>query len=128
MHLSVALAQIFGMFYVILGLAMLFNTNYYRKLYADFFKNPPALLLWGILALFVGIFIILFHNYWVYSWETIITVIGWCALIEGVVLLLSPQQLEVITSGLLKKTGFVLFTGTITLIVGLVLGYFGFFI
>lgn len=127
MPLSMALAQILGLFYVVVGLGMLFNAGHYRKFYAEAVKNSAAFFASGIFALLVGVFLVLFHNFWVYSWETIITLIGWAALIKGILILLLPSQMMDMSKGWFKKSGLITAAGLGALIIGLVLGYFGFF-
>jgi uncharacterized membrane protein HdeD (DUF308 family) len=128
MPLSIALAQILALFYVIVGLGMLFNTGYYRKMYEQAVKNPSMLLVSGMFALVAGIFLVLFHNFWVYSWEVIITVIGWAALIKGILLLLIPGQMMDMSKKWFKKKYLVASSGGVAVLLGVLLGYYGFFI
>ena len=60
-----------------MGLKSFFKefSNYYKILMIGF--------LGGILALFIGAFIISVHNIWIFKWPIIITIIGWLSLIKG---------------------------------------------
>lgn len=128
MLLSLGIAQILSLFYIIFGISILFNKSFYHKFYTEVFKNPVIFAASGVVALFVGIFLVLFHNFWIYSWETIITLIGWLALVKGLLILLLPEQIMGMANAGFKQSGALTAVGIFALILGLVLGYFGFFI
>ena len=123
MDTSLLLAKIFGLTYLIVGLGILLNKDRYRDMLNEFLKQKALLYLSGVLALIVGLVIVLYHNVWEASWVVIITIIGWAALIKGIVLLLAPQALLDISRYWLHRMQLV---GIATLGFGLVLSYYGF--
>jgi len=126
METSILLAKIFGLTYIVVGLGMLINKEYYHKLFKEYLKNESLVYFGGVAALVVGIVILSFHNYWVSSWEVIITVFGWMALIKGILLLLVPKALiDLFRPWFKNETTLTLF-GLLALVIGVVLGYFGF--
>lgn len=87
----------------------------------------PMAYLGGIMAVVVGMLIVSYHNVWEVSWTLIVTLIGWLALIKGALLLIIPEAFINLASPLFKSK-FLPTIGVSTIILGLVLGYFGFFI
>lgn len=81
----------------------------------------------GLAALTIGLVIVSAHNVWVQSWEVIITIFGWLAVVEGILLLLLPEEMSRIVAKWLKGKGLIVFGGIFYLILGIVLGYAGWF-
>lgn len=52
----------------------------------------PLIYLSGVLMFIAGISIIHKHNYWVRSWQTLITIIGWFGLLLGTLRMFFPQM------------------------------------
>ena len=94
----------------------------------DVIKNTGVMYLGGVIALLGGIVIVMFHNEWVKSWEVLITIIGWLALIKGVLLLVLPDAMMDWTKAFTKKKGYLMFGAIIAVIMGLYLGYYGYFV
>ena len=126
MELSIWLAKMIGVVYLILAFAILFNCRYYQKVYLDFFKESGLIFIVGLFTAVVGIAIVLAHNYWAASWEVMLTLFGWIALVKGALILLLPKQMYVLATSMLKGKGMVCFMGIIPLAIGLAFGYFGF--
>ncbi|MBN1391432.1 MAG: hypothetical protein JW947_01365 [Sedimentisphaerales bacterium] len=83
--------QIWGLLYLAVGVGMIINSAFYKKLMAEFSENPPSIYLGGLAALVIGFLIVTFHNTWTGDWSVIITIFGWLALLKGVFLLLLPR-------------------------------------
>jgi len=77
-------------------------------------------------ALLIGLVLVLTHNVWVWDWMVIITVLGWAALIKGAVILLLPKSMEYF-QGWFKTKTLLMIASLVAIILGVVLGYFGFF-
>ncbi len=123
METSILVAQILALVYVVLGLGMLINGAYYKKAFDELLKNPGFMLLGGMMALVVGFLIVSNHNVWVQDWTVLVTIIGWLALLKGVLIFLAPKFLIKLSASILKKTNLI---GLCAIILGLVFGYFGF--
>lgn len=126
MEISIRLAQVFGIAYLAIGLGMLFDPKYYHKLYNDFMKNSALIYITALAITAVGYFIVVKHNVWIKSWEVLITIIGWGALIKGVLLLITPQGFLDIFKDWFKKPEAFTKYGIVVLIVGGILTYYGF--
>ena len=127
MELSIWLARVIGVVYFVVALGILFNGKYYQKVYQDYFKDTSVVILGGLSALAIGMAMVLAHNYWVASWEVILTLFGWAALLKGILFLLLPEQMKSLVKSMFKGMGIMWFAGIGALALGVVLGYFGFF-
>lgn len=53
--------------------------------------HPFAPLLWGLYALLAGLAVVMNHDLWVADARVLVTLIGWAALLSGVLFLLVPE-------------------------------------
>ena len=88
-------------------------------------ESKVAIFYGGIIALVVGILLISYHNVWEKSWIVIITVIGWGALVKGIALILFPDRFKFLKK-FYKSSGYWNVQAVAIIVLGLVLGYFGF--
>lgn len=125
-ELTYLIAKLASISFIAIGLAALFNKDFYLKLMKDTFKNKAVILLYGFFALFVGFLILNYHNIWK-GWPIIITLFGWIGFIKGLFLIILPKTLEdfsmIMFKGWIGKI--IPFTA---IILGLILGYIGFFL
>ena len=123
MELSILVAKIFGLSYVLLGLGMLLNGAYYKKAFEGFLKDAGLMLFGGMAALIIGFLLVNSHNIWVNDWTVIVTILGWLALLKGALIFLAPKFLLNLSAKILKHTTFM---GVFVVLAGLIVGYFGF--
>jgi len=83
--------QVLGITYLAVGIGIIINPDFYKKLVTDFTENPPAVYLGGLVALAIGFLLVTFHNIWSKDWSVIITIFGWVALIKGLFLIVLPK-------------------------------------
>lgn len=66
-----------------------------RNAFAEFAKqavgNKPLILLAGVLLLIAGSAILQSHNLWTGDWRVVVTLLGWLAIIGGLVRILVPD-------------------------------------
>ncbi len=120
--------QILGITYPIVGIGILINPDFYKKLITNFTENPPAIYLSGLVALAIGYLLVMFHNIWAKDWSVIITIFGWAALIKGLFLIVLPK-VSIKISNFFKKqmTKFLTVWATVVIILGGLLCWLGFF-
>ena len=123
---DIQIFQIFSLIYLSVGIGILINPAFYKKLYKEFAESKTAMYFGGITALAVGYLIVTFHNTWTKDLSVIITVMGWLALIKGVLILIQPKIIIEITQALAKKEGILKIQAVIIIILGLALSYLGF--
>lgn len=126
MELSILIAKIIGVIYLSFGVGLLFNPQFYKNEIPKLIENTSYLILGGFLAIIIGLLIVDNHNYWVKNWTVVITIIGWIALLKGILLLAFPT-LSKIYKPLFKSENFYKILGPLVLIFGLLFTYLGFF-
>ncbi len=123
--MSQHLAQFFGLYLAIVGLAFLFRPRSIKTAGWQLTSQPAVLLLSSIVTLLLGIALVLLHNLWVADWRIILTLIAWLTLIKGIFLLYFPQKAELIMGVLQNKTTMVL-VGLVAISIALILLCHGF--
>lgn len=125
MNLSHFVAQVVAIIYLSIGVGMLFNMDYYKKMFSKMYEEVTAMYVGGFAAVVTGFTLVTYHNVWTKDWTVLVTIIGWLALIKGILLLAFPKQFQSLSAPMIQKG-----TGTISIIIlalGLIFGYFGFF-
>ena len=91
---SVFLAQILGPYLVIVGIGIFLNPKNCQQVAHEYTQSAALIYFGGIMALFFGLLIILFHNVWTANWVVIITLFGWIGLIKGACLIIIPEKMK----------------------------------
>jgi hypothetical protein len=117
--------QFFSLVYLSIGVGMIFNREFYKKMFGDFVGNASILYLGGVMALVVGFLLVTFHNTWAACPSTIITVLGWLALIKGIVILVQPKALISLTKALVASDKFMTIEMVLVIVIGILFSYFG---
>lgn len=125
MDTSIFLAKLFGIYFLVVGVALLFRKEFMHRVYEDFFKSAGLMAMAGIVALFGGLLIILFHNVWVWGWPVVITIIGYLTFIKGITRLWFPDEGIAFFRKIFTDKGFNII-GIILLLVGIWLTLMGF--
>jgi hypothetical protein len=93
MQAAEIMAQVFGPFYLVVGIGMVFNGHAFVKLVDEFREKPAGCLLMGMVTLGLGLLILAFHSAWRADWTVIITLFGWAAAVKGGLLIVYPDVL-----------------------------------
>jgi hypothetical protein len=117
------LSKALGLYFVIIGVAMILNGKRLKPALMDIMASPGLLLVTGFIALILGILLVLNHNIWVYDWHLIITVAGWAALIKGALLILSLPFFTNICKAWVRNNFTYYVTSLLVLFAGGYLGY-----
>ena len=124
---SIFLAKLMGPILVVVGLGILINRAPSQAVAEEVVKSRALLYVSGVLALIAGLGIVLTHNEWDLSWQVIITIIGWLAVIRGLLRVLIPQQIgDFITRVLARSPQVLNGSGVVALILGAVLAWKGY--
>jgi len=118
--------QFIGLIYLAVGVGILLNPQYYKKMFTDFKTSLAVMYLGGIFAFAIGFLLITFHNIWVKDISVIITIIGWMALIKGISILVLPKLMmktmdifiNVKATTLRIMAGFIIILGALLTYVG----------
>lgn len=125
MDLSIFVAQVAAVVYLSVGVGILVDKKHYSKVFDSVMKDTAAMYIGGFMALLVGFSLVTFHNDWMKSWEVLVTIIGWLALVKGVMLLAFPSTFLGVVKPWMKSKNLSAFA-MVAVVLGLVFGYFGF--
>ena len=120
--ISSAIAEALGIFFVVMGAAMVVNGKETAAVIEEAGQNKGFLWMWGLIALMVGAVIVSFNNLWTSGLPLVITILGWLALIKGAFILIFPGA----TASLYRKvghSGLIVFAGIVALVIGFALLY-----
>ena len=120
--------QILGITYLVVGIGILGNPNFYKKMIENFTENPPAIYLGGLAALVICCFVLTLHNIWTKDWSVIIPIFGWAALIKGIFLIVLPKTSAKFGKTFNEMKELLRVWGLIAAIVGGLLCWLGFFV
>ena len=123
MELSILVAKIAAIIYLSVGLGVLFGQVNLKKLMKSFLDGAGLTFISGFFMIVLGSLLIQNHNFWVMNWTVLITIIGWAILIKGILFLLLPKLFLSFGE---KFTTSKIWLGILTIVIGLILGYFGF--
>ena len=128
---STLIARLMGPLLLVLGLGLLIGLfgdggAKYMTMLGFFWADIPLIIVFGMLTLVAGLAIVNVHNLWVTDWRVIITVLGWLAIIRGVVAILFPMKIhEIGETAMATPTGPT--TGAIiSLVLGAILAWMGY--
>lgn len=120
------LANLWGLFFVLIPLSFLINSGMLRTFLAEKEKEA-ALYCLGLVYVFIGAITIFFNNVWAMRWETILTVLGWIVLLKGVFFMFWTKEASAMMKAAEEKyLKYASYGLLVMLLVGLVLIYFGF--
>ncbi len=118
--------QLFSLAYVAVGVGILINPDFYKKIYQDFIDNGMAMYLGGFAALVIGYLLVTFHNVWEMDWHVIITIFGWIALIKGMLILVRPQVIIAVAKLFVNNEKALKIEAIVALLIGLLFSFLGF--
>lgn len=90
--LSHFLAQILGVWLIVLSLYTFIKHDHLRAALEEVEHSPSTQLTWALATFFMGLLTILIHQVWVWDWPVAITIIGWVLTIVGVLRLFFPDN------------------------------------
>jgi len=90
---SFVLAQIFGLYMLIMAIVMLSRVNYYREVIQGIQPHTPIIPISAASGLMLGLFLVIIHNIWVMEPRVIVTLICWFILIKSVLWLAIPEHM-----------------------------------
>lgn len=85
------IASIWGPILVAVSLGMFTSKSFYEKIYRDIEKDALAALVFGVLAMIVGLAQVQTHNLWGTPAQIVVTLLGWGTLVKGAVMVIAPR-------------------------------------
>lgn len=126
MGLTFLLARVLGPYILLAGIAVFINRRHIMLGVVALAHEKGAQLTAGLLALFVGLFLVNVHNIWYSLPVGLVSAVGWGAVIKGLVYLFLPEaQLSKIMKALSDRNWYMI-DGIVAVVIGLYLTAFGF--
>ena len=126
MQTSIYLAKLIGPLVAVAGVGFLLNRSAFMRFADDFIGNTGFIMMSGFPALLAGLAIVNAHNVWVADWPVIITLLGWTAVIGGIMRITMPGAVRAIGSAILGATSFIVIEAVILIGLGGWLSYAGY--
>ncbi|UCG56096.1 MAG: hypothetical protein JSU70_14630 [Phycisphaerales bacterium] len=118
--------QIVSLVYIAVGIGILINPEFYKKLLEDFVEDAPFLYLGGIAALVAGYLILAFHGAWTMDLSVVITIFGWIALIKGILILVQPNIMIALSKAMTKNKSILRIWAVVAIVLGPAFSFLGF--
>jgi hypothetical protein len=125
MELSILIAKVTSAVYLAAALGAFFSRDHYRRLLDDLFKNAALTYFIGFTTTILGFLMVNYHNTWRKDWTVLVTLLGWLALMKGVLIIAFPRFVQRYSRPIFEGKGLQLFPYVAALL-GLLFGYFGF--
>jgi len=75
--MSVWLAKAFSIYFLVIGVAMIFNRQAFMARLNATMQEEGALLISAIMTLILGIILVLSNNIWAWGWPVVVTILCW---------------------------------------------------
>ena len=117
------IAGLMGPTLLAIGIAMLVNARHFPEMAKQIGNDPGLIFVSGILLLVAGLAIVRVHNVWSGGWRVVVTVLGWLAVISGILRMLLPFWAASIASSLGQSSTPIIIGALVPLLVGAFLSY-----
>ncbi len=125
MDTIIVLARISGIMCLLIGLSVM-NKKYMAAIVGELENSKAMFWFAGFIAALLGAITLAFYSTWSFHWPVLITILGWLALLKGIVIMLFPTSLWHSFYRKFKAGGIIMFSGIIALLFGIILLYKGF--
>ncbi|MFN7096847.1 MAG: hypothetical protein ACK4PR_04750 [Gammaproteobacteria bacterium] len=122
---SIFIAQIFGLFFTIMGVAILVRGKSLQLVVSEIIDHKGTFFLLTVFTLIMGIILILVNNIWVAAWPVFITILCWFIFLTALVRIFFLEKVQQIALKIVNQPNFNL-KGIIPLVIGIICLYFGF--
>jgi hypothetical protein len=119
--------QLIGIIYLAAGIGIITSSDFYGKIMEGFLESTPAYYLGGMIAIIAGFLLVTFHNIWLMEPTVIITLIGWAALIKGILIIAVPKFMIKLSKGIIGTQTIITIWAIAAIILGAVCSLLGFF-
>jgi len=126
MALTTYLAELLGLYIVLVGVVMVVKPQPIRELMTAIVAQRALLFLVGALRVLLGLAIVLAHNRWSGTLPAVVTLIGWITLVRGIAMWLVSPETERKMVAYFQRSGPYYTTAIIAIVLGLWLAYAGF--
>lgn len=107
-----------GPMLIAVAAAMLINRLAIVGAIKDVSNNPGFVFVIGILTLIAGLAIVRVHNVWAAEWTVLVTVIGWLAIVGGIIRIVWPHRIAGISNKILSNENAITAWALVALMLG----------
>jgi hypothetical protein len=126
MTTSKMIAGLIGPTLIAIAAGMLLNLGSFPALAEQISRDPGLIFVSGILLFVAGLAILRAHNIWVGGWPVLVTILGWLAILGGLLRMLFPTRLAAIAAAVGGSTGGIIVGAVVLLVVGAFLSFKGY--
>jgi hypothetical protein len=123
MSISKTIAGLIGPTLVAIAAAMLANLGSFPELAQQMSRDAGLIFVSGILLFVAGVAIVRTHNVWAGGWPVLVTVLGWLAVVGGLVRMFFPSRAAAIAASIGPRTGLIAAAAVVFLLLGGFLSY-----
>jgi hypothetical protein len=120
------LSKLIGLYAIAIAIALVVNKQMMLGAVSGLFEDPRVVLIYGVMALGIGLAIVLGHNVWSGAAAIIVTIIGWLSLLKGLALLLLPANAQAAYFLGIHYDQYFYVYAAVTFLIGAYLSYEGF--
>ncbi len=88
------------------ALSVLLNRRTFDALMGEAGQSMAFIFFAGMLTLVAGLAIVRAHNEWTWSWEVIVTILGWLAVIGGLLRIIVPDRIAAVRARIAQNATF----------------------
>lgn len=125
-ELSLLLAKVFGIYLIVIGIALFARRRYFSAVFAGFVENRLLRMIVAIVELVAGLFLIVTHQVWMPLAAGIVTFFGWVMAIEGLAYIFLPDRWVAKLFRVFNNKVWYFIGGILAIVVGLYLISVGF--
>ena len=126
MATSKMIAGLIGPTLLAMAVGLLLNLGSFPAMIEAISRDPVLILISGILLFVAGLAVVRAHNIWTGGWPVLVTVLGWIAIVGGLIRILFPLQLATLAAGLGQNIAMIGSVAVVLLVVGAFLSFKGF--
>lgn len=125
--MNIILAKVMGIIITVVALSLLVNKKGVPMMIMESSNSQGLWWLYGFIALIIGALVIAFNNVWHSGLPLVVTICGWLALFKGIFILVFPNYSASFYKKTCRSSA-VLLSGFVMLILGLALLFYSGFI
>lgn len=116
--MEIQLVPLLGLYFLIVGLLVLYRQKSIMPAVAQLVANRPLLLIVALAELLAGLAIVLNYPYFAMDYTGIVSIIGWMLVAEGIIYLALPYKKVQRIIRVFNKTQWYVYGGIIAVVAG----------
>jgi len=123
MATSKTIAALLGPTLIASAASIFLNLDAWPGMVDQAFHNPGLVFVSGYPLFVAGLAIVYFHNRWKGGWPVVVTVLGWLAVVSGLLRILFPTRLAEIATRAVQTAGVMPIAALLILVIGAFLSF-----